>query len=256
MRLPPADQDERLAKAALFSKFAELLPAALMLQQAPPGEAGGHAPADARALVGDLLAAIREVVAGDPLPYQNLFRRPPQPLDILHLVPCMEELACACLFVSIVSGCMQLHASLHLIPWKQGPASSLTAELLEFLAQDVGSTLDLTPVCMHRCRSAECFVQVVNLLNADYEDAEAGAALAESVLATLTALLAGNDASRRRLAADVGYDQILTAVARQVRAPDLARLLHSTGPWRLIPCAACCGWLHGDHVVLITCQGT
>ena len=61
-------------------------------------------------------------------------------------------------------------------------------------------------------------MQVVNLLNADYADARLGSALAESVLATLTALLAGNEASRRRRQADVGYDQIQAAVARQVRA--------------------------------------
>ena len=61
-------------------------------------------------------------------------------------------------------------------------------------------------------------MQVVNLLNADYADAQLGSALAESVLATLTALLAGNEASRRRLQADVGYDQIQAAVARQVCA--------------------------------------
>ena len=64
-------------------------------------------------------------------------------------------------------------------------------------------------------RSAECFVQVVNLLNFDYE-AGAGEDLCEGVLSTLTALLAGNEASRRRLVADVGYDQILTALDRQV----------------------------------------
>lgn len=65
-------------------------------------------------------------------------------------------------------------------------------------------------------RSAECFVQVVNLLNSDYE-ARSGEDLCEGVLRTLAALLAGNEASRRRLAADVGYDQILTALARQVK---------------------------------------
>ena len=60
-------------------------------------------------------------------------------------------------------------------------------------------------------------MQVVNLLNAEYEEAGAGREdLCEGVLRTLGALLAGNEASRRRLAADVGYDQILTALARQV----------------------------------------
>ena len=66
------------------------------------------------------------------------------------------------------------------------------------------------------CRSAECFVQVVNLLNFEYEGAE-GLQLAERVLSTLAALLRGNEASRRRLVSDVGYDQIAMAVRRQVR---------------------------------------
>jgi hypothetical protein len=72
-------------------------------------------------------------------------------------------------------------------------------------------------------RQSECFVQVVNLLNFNYEGGH-GARLCEEVLATITALLAGNDASRRRLVSDVGYDQILTAVMRQVipKLPSLA----------------------------------
>ena len=51
-----------------------------MLQQAPPGEAGGHALADARAL----LAAIREVIAGNLLPYQirTCSGNRPHPLDL------------------------------------------------------------------------------------------------------------------------------------------------------------------------------
>jgi hypothetical protein len=65
------------------------------------------------------------------------------------------------------------------------------------------------------CRQAECFVQVVNLLNFDYEGGH-GAFLCEEVLATLTALVAGNEGARRRLVCDVGYDQILTAIEHQV----------------------------------------
>ena len=64
-------------------------------------------------------------------------------------------------------------------------------------------------------RSAESFVQVVNLLNFEYEGGE-GLQLAVKVLSTLAALLRGNEASRKRLLSDVGYDQILTAVKRQV----------------------------------------
>ena len=90
-------------------------------------------------------------------------------------------------------------------------------------------------LCLWARRSAECFVQVVNLLNCDYPDG-AGPALCEAVLATLTALLAGNEASRRRLIADVGYDQILTALARQVLGAPLAW----TGNW--------CHSARGSHV--------
>ena len=63
MRLTPADQDDRLAKAALFTKYAELLPAALVAESA-----------DAQRLVSDLLLGIREVIAGNKLAHQNLFR--------------------------------------------------------------------------------------------------------------------------------------------------------------------------------------
>jgi len=67
--------------------------------------------------------------------------------------------------------------------------------------------------CMRR--SADVFVQVVNLLNFEYEGSE-GLQLAEKVLSTLAALLKGNEGSRRRVVSDVGYDQILMAVTRQV----------------------------------------
>ncbi len=63
MRLAPADQDDRLAKAALFTKYAELLPAALTTDGA-----------NAQQLVSDLLLGIREVIAGNKLAHQNLFR--------------------------------------------------------------------------------------------------------------------------------------------------------------------------------------
>ncbi|KAK9905588.1 hypothetical protein WJX75_002584 [Coccomyxa subellipsoidea] len=141
MRLTPVDQDDRLAKAALFTKYAELLPAALVADSA-----------DAQRLVSDLLLGIREVIAGNKLAHQNLFRQ------------------------------------------------------------------------------SECFVQVVNLLNFNYEGGH-GARLCEEVLATITALLAGNDASRRRLVSDVGYDQILTAVMRQTpeEGPQQSLLLSILG---------------------------
>lgn len=67
--------------------------------------------------------------------------------------------------------------------------------------------------CMRR--SADVFVQVVNLLNFEYDGSE-GIQLAEKVLSTLAVLLKGNEGSRRRVVSDVGYDQILMAVTRQV----------------------------------------
>lgn len=68
MRLAPADQDDRLAKAAMFTKYAELLPAALMADSS-----------NALQLVSDLLLGIREVIAGNKLAHQNLFRQAPLP---------------------------------------------------------------------------------------------------------------------------------------------------------------------------------
>ena len=69
-------------------------------------------------------------------------------------------------------------------------------------------------------------MQVVNLLNFEYEGVE-GLLLTEKVLSTLAALLRGNEASRRRLVSDVGYDQILMAVRRQVGASLLLIGVHS-----------------------------
>ena len=63
------------------------------------------------------------------------------------------------------------------------------------------------------CRSAECYVQLLNLLNIDYPP-EAGTQLCEKVLATLMALLAGNEASRQQLQQGVGYDTLLSIVLR------------------------------------------
>lgn len=62
-------------------------------------------------------------------------------------------------------------------------------------------------------RSAECFVQLLNLLNIDYSP-EAGTQLCEKVLATLMALLAGNEASRKQLQQGVGYDTLLSIVLK------------------------------------------
>ena len=92
------------------------------------------------------------------------------------------------------------------------------------------------------CRHADAFVQLVHLLNVTAdgsapasaspaspsrrEDPELssepdgsrdGALMCGEVLATVTALVAGNAASRARVAQDIGYDQILTVVLRQAR---------------------------------------
>lgn len=83
---------DRAAKAALFSRFTQLLPAALAAdahaagpRDAPAplaggrGGDGGGAEAFPRetggGLVGDLLAVMRDVVAADRAPHQTLFRR-------------------------------------------------------------------------------------------------------------------------------------------------------------------------------------
>ena len=63
-------------------------------------------------------------------------------------------------------------------------------------------------------------MQIVNLLNFEYKGCE-GLQLSELVLGTLAALLRGNEASRKRLESDVGYDQIQMAIKRQVCMPQL-----------------------------------
>lgn len=52
---------------------------------------------------------------------------------------------------------------------------------------------------------------MLNLLNIDYSP-EAGTLLCIGVLSTLTALLAGNEASRKQLQLNPGYDSVLRAV--------------------------------------------
>lgn len=80
------------------------------------------------------------------------------------------------------------------------------------------------------CREAQCFVQLLNLLNTDFSP-EAGSQLCERVLSTLTSLLAGNEASRKKLQQDVGYDTLLSIVLRRTAptgpcAGVLMQLLH------------------------------
>ena len=52
---------------------------------------------------------------------------------------------------------------------------------------------------------------MLNLLNIDYPP-ETGTQLCIGVLSTLTALLAGNEASRKQLQLNPGYDSVLRAV--------------------------------------------
>lgn len=73
-------------------------------------------------------------------------------------------------------------------------------------------------------------MQLLNLLNIDYPP-EVGTQLCEKVLATLTVLLAGNEASRQQLQQAVGYDTLLDIVLRcsGARGPSggiLVQLLH------------------------------
>lgn len=63
MRMVPASEDEALAKAALFTKYVEVLPTALDGWQA----AG-------LGMASDLLAGVRDVVAADRTTHQSLFR--------------------------------------------------------------------------------------------------------------------------------------------------------------------------------------
>ena len=80
------------------------------------------------------------------------------------------------------------------------------------------------------CRKAECFVQIVHLLNLDYPP-ELGSQLCCLVLATLTALLAGNEASRNRVRDDVGYDTLFSIITRLVgpAGPSEQLVLHMLG---------------------------
>jgi len=63
MRLAPAGEDDRLAKAALYTKYVELLPAALT----------AGAP-NSLQLITDLLNGIKIVIAANTVSHQNCFR--------------------------------------------------------------------------------------------------------------------------------------------------------------------------------------
>ncbi len=63
MRSVPATEDDKLAKAALFTKYVEVLPHALRRSL----DCGIN-------IILDLLAGIQAVVAGDPTTHQILFR--------------------------------------------------------------------------------------------------------------------------------------------------------------------------------------
>ncbi len=64
------------------------------------------------------------------------------------------------------------------------------------------------------CRKSQCFVQLLNLLNIDYSH-EAGTALCEQVLSTVTALMAGNESMKSEMKKTVGYDTLLNIVLRR-----------------------------------------
>ena len=64
------------------------------------------------------------------------------------------------------------------------------------------------------CRKSQCFVQLLNLLNIDYSH-EAGTALCEQVLSTITALMAGSESMKSEMKKTVGYDTLLNIVLRR-----------------------------------------
>ena len=70
----------------------------------------------------------------------------------------------------------------------------------------------------------------MHLLNLDYPP-ELGCQLCCQVLATLTALLAGNEASRNRVRDDVGYDTLFSIITRVVGStgPSEELLVHMLG---------------------------
>ena len=70
----------------------------------------------------------------------------------------------------------------------------------------------------------------MHLLNLGYPP-ELGSQLCCQVLATLTALLAGNEASRNRVRDDVGYDTLFSIITRLVgpAGPSEELLLHMLG---------------------------
>ena len=73
-------------------------------------------------------------------------------------------------------------------------------------------------------------MQVLNLLNIDYSP-EAGMQLCIGVLSTLTSLLAGNEASRKQLQLNPGFESVLRAVLERTapKGPTgdvLAQVLH------------------------------
>ncbi|KAL0021859.1 hypothetical protein WJX77_009077 [Trebouxia sp. C0004] len=63
-------------------------------------------------------------------------------------------------------------------------------------------------------KKSQCFVQLLNLLNIDYSH-EAGSALCEQVLSTVTALMAGNPSMKSEMKRTVGYDTLLNIVVRR-----------------------------------------
>ena len=199
MRLAPADEDDRLAKAALYTKYVELLPAALM---------AGH-PCSLR-LVADLLNGIKTVVASNVVSHQNLFRYTLKVTERLSMPEqCLARSYRASVTGSTFSSLPPLSGSLQICQL-----------CVHSLLHPAGQDCTCAPTICCLCRSAECFVQIVNLLNFEYTGSE-GLQLSELVLGTLAALLRGNDASRRRLESDVGYDQIQMAIKRQVCMPQL-----------------------------------
>ena len=90
------------------------------------------------------------------------------------------------------------------------------------------------------CRNAECFIQIVNLLNLDFP-ADTGTELCVKVLQSLQTLMAGNEANRQRLRADIGYDTLQSGLLRHAPPPGPSQLLLEAVLGLILEASAICG---------------
>ena len=79
MRMVPENEDDGLAKVALFTKFMELLPVALQSQE------------PSMPLVKDLLRSMREVLTVNQTTHQTLFRFDSQLIQTKLIPQCKND---------------------------------------------------------------------------------------------------------------------------------------------------------------------